>query len=102
MLVSGVEHVRLGYYCRVCLLFYSNEDTAKKTHCSSQTHYEKLQVRLLQLQPLEPRPLCYRPRPLLYRPHPLWLRPSNSFSLFQKHLEKEKSKSEKIVKQASA
>lgn len=44
MVVSGVEHVRLGYYCRVCLLFYSNEDTAKKRHCSSQAHYEKLQV----------------------------------------------------------
>ncbi|XP_056899443.1 matrin 3-like 1.2 isoform X6 [Takifugu flavidus] len=58
----GVEHVTLGYYCRVCLVFYSNEDAAKKTHCSSQTHYEKL----------------------------------------QKHLEKEKSKSEKIVKQVTA
>lgn len=41
---AGVEHVKLGYYCRVCLLFYSNEDMAKKTHCSSETHYEKLQV----------------------------------------------------------
>uniref|UniRef100_H3CBX0 Matrin 3-like 1.1 n=1 Tax=Tetraodon nigroviridis TaxID=99883 RepID=H3CBX0_TETNG len=41
----GVEHVRLGYYCRVCLLFYSNEDMAKKTHCSSQAHYQKLQVK---------------------------------------------------------
>ncbi|XP_028271214.1 matrin-3-like isoform X2 [Parambassis ranga] len=39
----GVEHVKMGYYCRVCFLFYSNEDTAKKTHCSSQTHYDKLQ-----------------------------------------------------------
>lgn len=44
-LCTGVEHVKLGYYCRVCLLFYSNEDMAKKTHCSSETHYEKLQVR---------------------------------------------------------
>ena len=41
---AGVEHVKMGYYCRVCFLFYSNEETAKKTHCSSQTHYEKLQV----------------------------------------------------------
>uniref|UniRef100_A0A4W6C3G9 Matrin 3-like 1.1 n=1 Tax=Lates calcarifer TaxID=8187 RepID=A0A4W6C3G9_LATCA len=40
---AGVEHVKMGYYCRVCFLFYSNEDTAKKTHCSSQTHYDKLQ-----------------------------------------------------------
>lgn len=35
----------MGYYCRVCFLFYSNEETAKKTHCSSQAHYDKLQVR---------------------------------------------------------
>ncbi|KAM8733242.1 matrin 3-like 1.2 isoform 2-T3 [Acanthopagrus schlegelii] len=39
----GVEHVKMGYYCRVCFLFYSNEETAKKTHCSSQAHYDKLQ-----------------------------------------------------------
>uniref|UniRef100_A0A3Q3FYF0 Matrin-3-like n=1 Tax=Labrus bergylta TaxID=56723 RepID=A0A3Q3FYF0_9LABR len=39
----GVEHVKMGYYCRVCFLFYSNEDMAKKTHCSSQSHYNKLQ-----------------------------------------------------------
>lgn len=43
---AGVEHVKMGYYCRVCFLFYSNEETAKKTHCSSQAHYDKLQVRL--------------------------------------------------------
>ncbi|XP_069029707.1 matrin 3-like 1.2 [Embiotoca jacksoni] len=42
----GVEHVKMGFYCRVCFLFYSNEDTAKKTHCSSQTHYDKLQKHL--------------------------------------------------------
>ncbi|KAF6737699.1 Matrin-3 [Oryzias melastigma] len=39
----GVEHVKMGYYCRICFLFYTNETTAKKTHCSSQTHYDKLQ-----------------------------------------------------------
>ncbi|KAM8908904.1 matrin 3-like 1.2 isoform 2-T2 [Spinachia spinachia] len=39
----GVEHVKMGFYCRVCFLFYSNEETAKKTHCSSQAHYDKLQ-----------------------------------------------------------
>ncbi|XP_039477458.1 matrin-3-like isoform X3 [Oreochromis aureus] len=39
----GVEHVKAGFYCRICFLFYSNEDTAKKMHCSSQTHYNKLQ-----------------------------------------------------------
>ncbi|XP_074529628.1 matrin 3-like 1.2 [Halichoeres trimaculatus] len=42
----GVEHVKMGYYCRVCFLFYSNEDTAKKTHCSSKAHYDKLQKHL--------------------------------------------------------
>ncbi|XP_054648063.1 matrin 3-like 1.2 isoform X2 [Dunckerocampus dactyliophorus] len=42
----GLEHVKMGYYCRVCLLFYSNEDMAKKKHCSSQTHYDKLQKHL--------------------------------------------------------
>ncbi|KAL3973467.1 suppressor of IKK-epsilon [Sarotherodon galilaeus] len=39
----GVEHVKAGFYCRICFLFYSNEDTAKKMHCSSQAHYNKLQ-----------------------------------------------------------
>ncbi|XP_030595080.1 matrin-3-like isoform X2 [Archocentrus centrarchus] len=39
----GVEHVKAGFYCRICFLFYSNEETAKKTHCSSQAHYDKLQ-----------------------------------------------------------
>jgi len=42
--VSGVEFVKMGYYCRICFLFYSNEDTAKKIHCSSQAHYDKLKV----------------------------------------------------------
>uniref|UniRef100_A0A3Q0SYX8 Matrin 3-like 1.1 n=1 Tax=Amphilophus citrinellus TaxID=61819 RepID=A0A3Q0SYX8_AMPCI len=40
---AGVEHVKAGFYCHICFLFYSNEDTAKKTHCSSQAHYNKLQ-----------------------------------------------------------
>ncbi|RVE67602.1 hypothetical protein OJAV_G00104560 [Oryzias javanicus] len=39
----GVEHVKMGYYCRICFLFYTNENTARKTHCSSQAHYDKLQ-----------------------------------------------------------
>ncbi|CAL8262503.1 unnamed protein product [Lota lota] len=42
----GVEYVKMGYYCRVCFLFYSNEDTAKKVHCSSQAHYDKLKKHL--------------------------------------------------------
>ncbi|XP_066572744.1 matrin 3-like 1.2 isoform X2 [Amia ocellicauda] len=42
----GVEYVKMGYYCRVCFLFYSNEETAKKAHCSSLTHYQKLKKHL--------------------------------------------------------
>ncbi|XP_062856670.1 matrin 3-like 1.2 isoform X2 [Trichomycterus rosablanca] len=42
----GVEFVKMGYYCRVCFLFYSNEDTAKRVHCSSQAHYDKLKKHL--------------------------------------------------------
>ncbi|KAM6953201.1 matrin 3-like 1.2 [Aplochiton taeniatus] len=41
--LAGVEYVKMGYYCRVCFLFYSNEETAKKVHCSSQAHYNKLE-----------------------------------------------------------
>ncbi|KAG7464977.1 hypothetical protein MATL_G00171340 [Megalops atlanticus] len=42
----GVEYVKMGYYCRLCFLFYSNEDTAKKVHCSSLSHYQKLKKHL--------------------------------------------------------
>ncbi|XP_068180960.1 matrin 3-like 1.2 [Antennarius striatus] len=42
----GAEHVKAGFYCRICFLFYSNEETAKKTHCSSRAHYDKLQKHL--------------------------------------------------------
>ncbi|XP_029113172.1 matrin-3-like isoform X2 [Scleropages formosus] len=42
----GVEYMKMGYYCRVCFLFYSNEETAKKVHCSSLSHYEKLKKHL--------------------------------------------------------
>uniref|UniRef100_A0A3Q3AFZ8 Uncharacterized LOC108249225 n=1 Tax=Kryptolebias marmoratus TaxID=37003 RepID=A0A3Q3AFZ8_KRYMA len=42
----GVEHVKMGYYCRICFLFYSNKDTAMKNHCSSWAHYDKLQKHL--------------------------------------------------------
>jgi len=42
----GLEFVKMGYYCRLCFLFYSNEETAKKIHCSSQTHYDKLKKHL--------------------------------------------------------
>lgn len=68
----------MGYYCRVCLLFYSNEDTAKKTHCSSRTHYDKLQVRLRGV-----------PQIGAGTSHPL------DVLRFQKHLEKEASRAQK-------
>ncbi|XP_035266033.1 matrin-3-like isoform X2 [Anguilla anguilla] len=42
----GVEYVKMGYYCKVCFLFYSKEETAKKVHCSSLSHYHKLKKHL--------------------------------------------------------
>ncbi|XP_032998693.1 matrin-3 isoform X2 [Lacerta agilis] len=40
----GVSYVvpRTGFYCKLCSLFYTNEDAAKKVHCSSLSHYQKL------------------------------------------------------------
>lgn len=57
-LAAGVEHVKMGYYCRLCFLFYSNEETAKKSHCSSKSHYDKLQVRPRPLNQTPPSPCC--------------------------------------------
>ncbi|MED6287895.1 hypothetical protein CHARACLAT_021045 [Characodon lateralis] len=47
----GVEFVepRTGFYCKLCGLFYTNEDTAKNTHCRSTVHYRNLQKYLSQL-----------------------------------------------------
>ncbi|MEQ2192923.1 RNA-binding protein 20 [Xenoophorus captivus] len=47
----GVEFVepRTGFYCKLCGLFYTNEDTAKTTHCRSTVHYRNLQKYLSQL-----------------------------------------------------
>ncbi|KAJ6669073.1 hypothetical protein lerEdw1_007882 [Lerista edwardsae] len=41
----GVEFVvpRTGFYCKLCGLFYTNEDTAKTRHCRSTIHYKNLQ-----------------------------------------------------------
>ncbi|XP_004697076.1 matrin-3 [Echinops telfairi] len=33
---------KTGFYCKLCSLFYTNEDVAKNTHCSSLPHYQKL------------------------------------------------------------
>ncbi|XP_060642494.2 matrin-3 [Anolis sagrei] len=40
----GVNYVvpRTGFYCKLCSLFYTNEEAAKRVHCSSLTHYQKL------------------------------------------------------------
>ncbi|MGH0166643.1 UNVERIFIED_CONTAM: hypothetical protein FKN15_057534 [Acipenser sinensis] len=42
----GVEYVvpKVGYYCKLCSLFYTSESTAKNTHCSSLAHYQKLKL----------------------------------------------------------
>ncbi|XP_069619488.1 matrin-3-like [Ranitomeya imitator] len=40
----GVEFVvaKTGFYCKLCSLFYTNENVAKVTHCSTLPHYQKL------------------------------------------------------------
>ncbi|XP_032438675.1 zinc finger protein 638-like [Xiphophorus hellerii] len=41
----GEEFVvpKSGFFCNLCSIFYFNETTAKKIHCSSQKHYDNLQ-----------------------------------------------------------
>ncbi|NXC16019.1 RBM20 protein, partial [Corythaeola cristata] len=47
----GVEFVvpRTGFYCKLCGLFYTSEETAKTSHCRSTVHYKNLQKYLSQL-----------------------------------------------------
>ncbi|KAG9261142.1 RNA-binding protein 20 [Astyanax mexicanus] len=47
----GVEFIvpRTGFFCKLCGLFYTSEDTAKTTHCRSTVHYRNLQKYLSQL-----------------------------------------------------
>ncbi|XP_056373338.1 matrin-3 isoform X2 [Hyla sarda] len=33
---------KTGFYCKLCSLFYTNEEVAKVTHCSTLPHYQKL------------------------------------------------------------
>lgn len=42
----GVEFIvpSAGFYCKLCGLFYTSEDTAKTAHCRSTVHYRNLQV----------------------------------------------------------
>ncbi|XP_066509174.1 RNA-binding protein 20-like isoform X2 [Hoplias malabaricus] len=47
----GVEFIvpRTGFFCKLCGLFYTSEETAKTTHCRSTVHYRNLQKYLSQL-----------------------------------------------------
>uniref|UniRef100_A0A672NXS1 Matrin-type domain-containing protein n=2 Tax=Sinocyclocheilus grahami TaxID=75366 RepID=A0A672NXS1_SINGR len=47
----GVEFIvpRTGFYCNLCSLFYTSEQTAKTSHCRSTIHYRNLQKYLSQL-----------------------------------------------------
>ncbi|XP_066572732.1 matrin-3 isoform X1 [Amia ocellicauda] len=44
----GMEYVvpKVGYFCKLCNLFYTNEKTARTTHCSSLPHYQKLKEKM--------------------------------------------------------
>ncbi|KAJ8382153.1 hypothetical protein SKAU_G00029310 [Synaphobranchus kaupii] len=41
----GLEFVvpKTGFFCKLCSLFYGNEDAAKKTHCSGLKHYQNME-----------------------------------------------------------
>ncbi|XP_037830845.1 RNA-binding protein 20 isoform X2 [Kryptolebias marmoratus] len=47
----GVEFIvpQAGFFCKLCGLFYTSEETAKSTHCRSTVHYRNLQKYLSQL-----------------------------------------------------
>ncbi|XP_037114430.1 RNA-binding protein 20 isoform X1 [Syngnathus acus] len=47
----GVEFIepRTGFFCKLCELFYTSEETAKMNHCRSIVHYRNLQKYLSQL-----------------------------------------------------
>uniref|UniRef100_UPI003AAF81BA RNA-binding protein 20 n=1 Tax=Centroberyx gerrardi TaxID=166262 RepID=UPI003AAF81BA len=47
----GVEFIvpRTGFFCKLCGLFYTSEETAKTSHCRSTVHYRNLQKYLSQL-----------------------------------------------------
>ncbi|MEQ2282042.1 hypothetical protein AMECASPLE_036449, partial [Ameca splendens] len=48
----GEEFVvpKSGFFCNLCSVFYLNESTAKKIHCSSPKHYDNLLKHYLKLQ----------------------------------------------------
>ncbi|KAE8589331.1 hypothetical protein XENTR_v10017530 [Xenopus tropicalis] len=47
----GVEFVvpRTGFFCKLCGIFYTSEETAKTSHCRSRVHYRNLQSYLSRL-----------------------------------------------------
>ncbi|XP_018080451.1 RNA-binding protein 20 isoform X2 [Xenopus laevis] len=47
----GVEFVvpRTGFFCKLCGIFYTSEETAKTSHCRSRVHYRNLQNYLSRL-----------------------------------------------------
>ncbi|MFT7797427.1 zinc finger protein 638 isoform X2 [Arapaima gigas] len=49
----GLEFVvpRPSFFCKLCSLFYGNEEAAKKVHCSSLKHYQNLEKYLLKQKP---------------------------------------------------
>ncbi|XP_041049095.1 matrin-3-like isoform X1 [Carcharodon carcharias] len=44
----GLDYVvpKTGYYCKLCCLFYTSEETAKQTHCGTIDHYQRLKKAL--------------------------------------------------------
>ncbi|XP_078411285.1 uncharacterized protein LOC144688501 [Cetorhinus maximus] len=48
----GVEFIvpKTGYFCQICSLFYTNEDTAKVTHCGTVLHYKNMEKYVTQRQ----------------------------------------------------
>ena len=38
-----------GFFCKLCHKFYKNEELAKNAHCKSEKHFEKYQVRVLEV-----------------------------------------------------
>ncbi|XP_059846047.1 matrin-3-like [Hypanus sabinus] len=50
----GLDYVvpKTGFYCKLCCLFYTSEETAKQTHCGTIEHYQRLK-KVLDKQAIE-------------------------------------------------
>ncbi|XP_031663464.1 matrin-3 isoform X1 [Oncorhynchus kisutch] len=44
----GLDYLvpRTGFFCKLCNIFYTNEETAKSVHCSSEVHYLNLKRKM--------------------------------------------------------